>query len=161
MGDLMGLLGQGPVDDGLGAGSGVDLSSLPPWLISAMMQNVNPMQRPIAGEEYLAGLGQMPMPEQQMMPGQIPGEVPQQVPQQVPQGIPEMGAPGGAEGVPLFSTDFNGTTPGLPNLSDNYKGFGYGQTAPREMQNPLSVEQGKGRMLREQLINKLLQGGIV
>ena len=91
------------------------LDGLDPQMLQALMgqmqaQNVNPMERPVAGSEYLQGLGQLPMEPDVYMPQMMGQEIP---------------------------TDFAGMAPGLPNLPDSFSGFGYGQQAP-EMRDNMS-----------------------
>ena len=121
---------------------GDDVPQMSPQFLQQIMQQMgaqqaNPMQRPIAGEQFLSGLGQLPQPDAGgMLSGQLPGG-------QGLEGGPQM-PPGGLP----FATDFSNVAPGLPNLPDEFGGFGFGQTAPQQFEPQQN--------LRQQLIEQLL-----
>lgn len=121
---------------------GGGMPQLDPEFIQQLMQQIgaqraNPMSRPIAGEQYLNGLGMIPPDNQMIEPGA--GALGNMTPPDNAM-LPLNGAP--------ISTDFSGLAPGLPNLPDSFSGFGFGQTAPKKF-------DGQDN-LRQQLIERLL-----
>src|SRR3990167_5501434 len=77
LGGMPGIGGQAPQ---------IDPRMLQQAFMQMRAQNTNPMARPIAGSEYLQGLGQggAGQMQQQQMPQGMPGQMPQQ------QGLPEL-----------------------------------------------------------------------
>lgn len=101
-------------------------------LQQAQAQSVNPMERPVAGSEYLQGLGQLPGPVGMS-----------------PEALQAMQGMGG--------TDFANVPPGLPNLPDSFGGFGYGQTAPKMN---INQSQQLRQQLLQQLLGQAMGGGL-
>lgn len=127
---MAGLLG----DDNMG---GFDPMAMQNMMQSFRAMQANPFMRQIPGEQYLQGLGQLPVIPQMQPDIEGFGPMPQ-----------EMGAQpmAGAN----FS-DFGGTTPGIPNLPDSFEGFGYGQFAPKR----ISPQQGLRAKLIDELMNQI------
>lgn len=115
---------------GMGGGQGGQVDPMQ-LLQMLQMSQKDPFSKPLPGEGLL-GPGGM-SPQQPMgQPAQAPG-----MPGQAPQNPASS----------TISTDFADTQPGLPNLPDTFKGFGFGQYAPEEHKpDP-----------RQQLIQQLLQ----
>lgn len=96
----------------------------------------DPFSRPLPGASLLGDGGMLALGNQFQMPSN-----------NFASGAPQM------PGMQQFSTDFADTQPGLPNLPDNFQGFGYGQFAPKEHQGDIRQQ------LIQQLMQSLSQGG--
>lgn len=120
---LLDMMGQGPQ----GAGGQIDPMQL---LQMLQMSQKDPFTKSMPGDALL-GPGGMTSPDS--MSG-LPHPDMQQ---------------NGAQGPMMnhVSTDFADTQPGLPNLPDTFKGFGFGQFAP-EVHQP---------GIRQQLIQQLMK----
>lgn len=135
----------------LGGGLGsMGASSQPNQLLQMMqMQKRDPFSRPLPGSGLL-GDGGMAAPQMPGMAGQPSGGQPQQ-------GLGQPQTPD----MNTISTDFADTQPGLPNLPDNFLGFGFGQYAPKTTQPPqmglTQSSQGDNSGMRQQMIAQLLQ----
>lgn len=125
----------------------------PQQLMQMLSQGrADPFSRPLPGTG-LMGDGNLapPMPQMPQMPQQ-PGLNQMGPMSQMGQ---EMNPPDNFSSVP---TDFANTQPGLPNLPDSFKGFGFGQFAPQEVQ-PMGLRQQYIKQLLGQFMPQMPGGG--
>ncbi len=152
---MSGMLNQGMGSLG-GMGGQMGQGQMDPMQLMQMlqMQQKDPFSRSLPGDG-LMGPGGMSAPPQAADLANMGGH--QQDPQQglgLPQ-TPDMNT---------ISTDFTDTQPGLPNLPDNFQGFGFGQYAPK-VNEPSQMSLGNmgGREnnaqpgVRQQMIQQLMQ----
>src|SRR3990167_9668705 len=119
LGGMPGIGGQAPQ---------IDPRMLQQAFMQMRAQNANPMARPIAGSEYLQGLGQGGG-----------GQMPQQMPQGMPGQMPQMG-----QQMPQQQ--------GLPELPEDMSGFGMGAMKPQAY----TPEPSLRRKLIEELLGQLM-----